>query len=187
MRSLGPLEFSGGAVELTSNPAAIADAPRLVLPGVGAFGSCMDGLRNNHLVEAIAGRRMARSIINQIVWRLRQDPKGREYFLSSMIRLQFRRWLDYRREMRLGANLDSLEGKRFVFFPLQTGPEIRLQVLSSEFFFQLRRSWLCRAICRPTRFQKIRSPNCGGRSVFFDRRPAKNFSPVRTHRNVISL
>ena len=48
------LEFSGGAVDLTSNPAAIADASRLVLPGVGAFASCIGGLRNNHLVEAIA-------------------------------------------------------------------------------------------------------------------------------------
>jgi len=80
--------------------------------------------------------RMAKSITNQILWRLRQDPKGREYFLSSMIRLHFRRWLDYRREMRLGANLESLEGKRFVFFPLQTDPEIGLQVHSPEFFFQ---------------------------------------------------
>jgi len=81
-------------------------------------------------------RRMARSIVNQITWRLRRDPKGREYFLSSMVRLHFRRWLDFRREMRRGVDLTSLEGKRFIFFPLQTDPEVALQVHSPEFFFQ---------------------------------------------------
>jgi len=36
------LDFSGGGVDLTSDPTVIAQASHLVLPGVGAFGTCMD-------------------------------------------------------------------------------------------------------------------------------------------------
>jgi len=47
------LDFSGGGVDLTSDPTVIAQASRLVLPGVGAFGTCMDELRKRNLVDAI--------------------------------------------------------------------------------------------------------------------------------------
>jgi glutamine amidotransferase len=47
------LDFSDGGVDLTSDPTAIAQASRLVLPGVGAFGMCMDALRSRNLVDAI--------------------------------------------------------------------------------------------------------------------------------------
>ncbi len=46
-------EHCGAEVELTDVPRRIADAERLVLPGVGAFANCMAGLRLRHLVEPV--------------------------------------------------------------------------------------------------------------------------------------
>ncbi|MCI0343398.1 MAG: imidazole glycerol phosphate synthase subunit HisH [Planctomycetales bacterium] len=43
----------GGNVVVTEDPSAIAAAPRLVLPGVGAFGAGMEGLSRRGLVEPI--------------------------------------------------------------------------------------------------------------------------------------
>lgn len=39
------LEHEGADARLTSDPGLIADADGVVLPGVGAFGACMDALR----------------------------------------------------------------------------------------------------------------------------------------------
>lgn len=47
------LEYAGGLVDLTSDATAIADASRLVLPGVGAFAMCMEELRQSLLAEAV--------------------------------------------------------------------------------------------------------------------------------------
>jgi imidazole glycerol-phosphate synthase subunit HisH len=47
------LEHCGADVVLTSDPAVIAAADRLVLPGVGAFADGMKGLRDRALVEPI--------------------------------------------------------------------------------------------------------------------------------------
>ncbi len=46
-------EFIGAEVELTEDPEVVRKATKLVLPGVGAFGSGMDGLRQRNLPEAI--------------------------------------------------------------------------------------------------------------------------------------
>ena len=46
-------EHCGAEVELTDNPRRIANAERLVLPGVGAFANCMAGLKLRHLVEPV--------------------------------------------------------------------------------------------------------------------------------------
>ena len=56
-------EHVGANVVLTDDPASIADAPRLVLPGVGAFGDAMAELSRRKLVEplrayAVGGRPM---------------------------------------------------------------------------------------------------------------------------------
>jgi len=40
------LEREGADARLTADPALIADADGVVLPGVGAFGACMDALRS---------------------------------------------------------------------------------------------------------------------------------------------
>jgi glutamine amidotransferase len=43
----------GAAVTLTYDPEVVRRAPRVVLPGVGAFGEFMRGLRERHLDEAL--------------------------------------------------------------------------------------------------------------------------------------
>ncbi len=45
------LERGGADARLTSDPAVIADAAGVVLPGVGAFGACMEALRTSGLEE----------------------------------------------------------------------------------------------------------------------------------------
>ena len=40
------LERSGADAQLTADPEVIGDADGVVLPGVGAFGACMDALRS---------------------------------------------------------------------------------------------------------------------------------------------
>jgi glutamine amidotransferase len=47
------LEKAGAQVLLTADPELVAGGGRLVLPGVGAFGDFMRGLRERYLVEAI--------------------------------------------------------------------------------------------------------------------------------------
>lgn len=47
------LAHVGAEVEVASTPKAIAAAPRLVLPGVGAFPAAMAGLRDRGLVEPV--------------------------------------------------------------------------------------------------------------------------------------
>lgn len=47
------LEAVGAEVRLTHNPEAILAAEKVVLPGVGAFGDCMAGLRRAGLVGAL--------------------------------------------------------------------------------------------------------------------------------------
>ena len=42
------LQTTGATVEITRDHAAALDADGLVVPGVGAFGACMEGLRAVH-------------------------------------------------------------------------------------------------------------------------------------------
>lgn len=46
-------ETCGASVLLTSDPKKIYLAERLVVPGVGAFGNCMDSIRSNNFIEPI--------------------------------------------------------------------------------------------------------------------------------------
>lgn len=47
------LDHEGADARLTADPALIADADGVVLPGVGAFGACMDALRGAGLEQPI--------------------------------------------------------------------------------------------------------------------------------------
>lgn len=46
-------EQCGAVVALEENASALADASRLILPGVGAFGDCINALRSKGLDEAV--------------------------------------------------------------------------------------------------------------------------------------
>lgn len=54
--ALKAFEYLGADVELTGDPAVVARADKLVLPGVGAFGSGMQAVRSLGLVEATQER-----------------------------------------------------------------------------------------------------------------------------------
>jgi glutamine amidotransferase len=43
----------GAEVVVTSEPEIIVGADKVVLPGVGAFGDCMENLKAHHMIEAI--------------------------------------------------------------------------------------------------------------------------------------
>ncbi|HTO58408.1 MAG TPA: hypothetical protein VMJ74_11465, partial [Pseudomonadales bacterium] len=45
------LEKVGARAEITRDAARIEAAPGVVLPGVGAFGACMDNLRTYDLID----------------------------------------------------------------------------------------------------------------------------------------
>lgn len=47
------MEHCGADVTISGDPKAIADAERLVLPGVGAFGDCMVGMKARNLIEPL--------------------------------------------------------------------------------------------------------------------------------------
>ena len=48
------LEAAGADVVLTRRPEPLDEAEKVVLPGVGAFGDCMAGLRRGDIVEALS-------------------------------------------------------------------------------------------------------------------------------------
>ncbi len=47
------LQYIGAACKITSDPATIARADGVILPGVGAFGDCMDSMRKRALTEPV--------------------------------------------------------------------------------------------------------------------------------------
>lgn len=51
--ALKALEFVGGDIHVTEEPAAVLQAEKLVLPGVGAFGSGMAAIRARELEDAM--------------------------------------------------------------------------------------------------------------------------------------
>ena len=76
-------------------------------------------------------------IARHIYWRLRRYAKAKSYYLTSEIAYYYRVWAQNRQLARLGQPLSSVSGRKFVFFPLHLEPEIALQGLSPEYFFQL--------------------------------------------------
>lgn len=51
---INALRHEGADVELISDPARLADADAVLLPGVGAFGDCVKGLQSRGLWEPLA-------------------------------------------------------------------------------------------------------------------------------------
>ncbi|MGK2856384.1 MAG: imidazole glycerol phosphate synthase subunit HisH [Thermoanaerobaculia bacterium] len=78
------LEAGGASVELSSDPAAVAGADRLVLPGVGSFGAAMSWLAGNGLDAAIRSAVDAGSALlgvclgHQLLFDSSEEGGGRE-------------------------------------------------------------------------------------------------------------
>ncbi len=79
------LARAGAAVEVTGNYPAARDADGLVVPGVGAFASCMAGLRRSHGPELI-GRRLAggRRVLGICVGHQALFERGIEHGLETV-------------------------------------------------------------------------------------------------------
>ncbi|MEZ4590917.1 MAG: imidazole glycerol phosphate synthase subunit HisH [Chloroflexota bacterium] len=107
-------EHIGAEVQLTDDPEVVRRASKLVLPGVGAFGSGMDGLRKHNLPEAIQ-----ESVLSGVP------------FLGICVGMQL--MFSEGHEMGIHQGLDLLPGK-VVRFPekLQMGNGKRLMVNEAE-------------------------------------------------------
>ena len=82
-------------------------------------------------------RDMVRIAARHYYGRMRGYEKTRMSLLSSVFRRRFRRMTGLRRMSRLPFRpLSFLEGKRFVFFPLQTEPETGISFASPEYLSQ---------------------------------------------------
>ena len=82
--------------------------------------------------------KMTHATVQYAYWRLRGYEKAKGYYLSEQLAFHLRVWRQTRNLRRDGlVPLKDLEGRKFVFFPLQTEPETSLQTLSPEYFFQL--------------------------------------------------
>lgn len=82
-------------------------------------------------------RRLGIRALRYVYWRIRGYEAARNYFIGSVLRMNWRRWTEYRRHNRLATTrLTDLHERPFVYFPLHVEPEAALQVLSPEFFHQ---------------------------------------------------
>ncbi len=81
-------------------------------------------------------KQTAHLIAKRAYWRLRGYEKGKNYFARDELRYIWRKRADTLWLSRHTRPLSSLEGTPFVYYPLHTEPEISLQVLSPEYFFQ---------------------------------------------------
>jgi hypothetical protein len=88
---------------------------------------------------ALAGvaRRCATILLRHAYWRLRGYAKAKGYYPLEEVAYIRRRRADMLRLEALSRPLSSLEGRRFVYYPLHTEPETALQTLSPEYFYQL--------------------------------------------------
>lgn len=83
-------------------------------------------------------KRSAYEIAKYGYWRLRGYKKGRGYYLHENLKYFYRVWAENRRLARLArTQLSELAGRRFAFYPLHLEPEVSLQGLSPEYFYQL--------------------------------------------------
>tara|TARA_B100000686_G_scaffold332753_1_gene397873 strand:- start:708 stop:2174 length:1467 start_codon:yes stop_codon:yes gene_type:complete len=77
-------------------------------------------------------------VLRYIYWNIRRYEKGRGYLLSDRLAYPWRRRVDTKLlSGKISKPLSALEGRRFVYYPLHTEPEVALQGLSPEYFYQL--------------------------------------------------
>ena len=83
-------------------------------------------------------KHIARIFLRHTYWRLRGYDKAKGYYVAENLAYAWRSYRATRQmtEENLPA-LDDIAGTPFVFFPLATEPEVALQLLSPEYFYQL--------------------------------------------------
>lgn len=108
----------------------------LDLPPIGHAEFREVAMRRLHLAAAL--KRIAFETARYAYWSLRGYEKAKGYYLSENIKYFYRIWAQGLRLRRLATTrLAALEGRPFVFYPLQVEPEAALQGLSPEYFCQL--------------------------------------------------
>lgn len=76
-------------------------------------------------------------LMRHAYWRLRGYAKAKGYFPFEEVAFVRRRRQDTKDLLKLSRPLKDLKGQKFIFYPLHTEPEIALQTLSPEYFYQL--------------------------------------------------
>ena len=83
-------------------------------------------------------RGLADRALRHAWWNLRGYEKAKGYYMTDEMRYLIRRWRDHRTlEGRAPLRLSDLSDQPFVYYPLHMEPEVALQGMSPEYFFQL--------------------------------------------------
>lgn len=83
-------------------------------------------------------RGLADRVLRHAWWNLRGYEKAKGYYMTDEMRYLILRWRDRRLlEKRATLRLADLSNKTFVYYPLHMEPEVALQGMSPEYFFQL--------------------------------------------------
>lgn len=128
-------------------------------------------------------KEMATIATRRSYWRLRGFEKGRGYYFIDEMRYLFRSWRDGKRMTGDSClPLAALDGQRFVFYPLHTEPEVALQTLSPEYFYQLPCiAAVARDLPAGTILAVKETP------IAIGRRPPKFYDQIREFKNVVLL
>ena len=99
------------------------------------------GLNKNKFFNEISLYKLpiliAERILRQIWWIIRRRQKSKGYYLSEMIKLLINRSYEWKILNKLvNTNIQELENINFVYYPLHVEPEVALQTMSPEFYFQ---------------------------------------------------
>ncbi|SDG53002.1 hypothetical protein SAMN05421742_101490 [Roseospirillum parvum] len=83
--------------------------------------------------------KLALALLRHLYWTVRGYDKSKGYLLRDTLMNHINVWRDTRFLTNPTNTLSvrDLEGRKFIFYPLQTDPEAALQGLSPDYFFQL--------------------------------------------------
>jgi hypothetical protein len=156
-----------------------SDAPQLEQPTEGHLAARNRALATASLLST--AYKIGYIITRQIYWRLRGYKNAKGYLLTDFIAYKMRQRRETRKLIRL-PGLEKLDGKPFVFYPLNTEPERALQGISPEYFFQL---GCIASISRdlPAGFKLVVKEH----SVAIGRRPADFYRQISEFKNVVLL
>lgn len=126
---------------------------------------------------------LGRRVALHAYWHWTGSEKAKGYYLSEELKYLIRAWRANRRLRGGGfARLADLEGKPFVYFPLQQEPEASTQGWSREYFFQHATiAQICRDLPAGVPLAVKETYFAAGR------RPADFYEQVRDFKNVVFL